>query len=509
MQFSLPKFGFMDLGRKILLKNRPKKDNEGMSQENSPFIGRKKELEGLRGLLQLQAASLAVIKGRRRVGKSRLAREFAKDFPRAFFFMGLAPTKGILDHHQRDYFMAQMDQQGILQSSGDRWSDLFLDVAMHCIDGRVLIVFDEISWMGAHDATFLGQLKTAWDDHFSKNLELVLILSGSQSTWIDDNILNDMNFVGRITFPLSLQELSLEDCRHFWGAQKELVSSYEILKVLAITGAIPGYLLRINPNQSAEENIKRLCFDRKGSLVREFDGLFSYLASPRRQTYKNILYYLAEKSASLEQISLHLGKSKGGDLTRYLDDLCENGFIARDYTWHLQDGTISKLSRYRLSDNYTRFYLKYIGPNKAGILRGQIGNLPTSWHSILGYQFENLVLANSHRIQQILGIDAADIVCHGPYFQTETASRKGCQIDYLIQTKYNNLIIIEIKFKDDAIDSSVITEVQEKIARLEKPKGYSCRAVLIHVNGVSRSVVEKGFFSHIIDFSELILASQV
>ena len=475
-----------------------------MINEETPFIGRKKELEGLKGLLQLKIASLAVIKGRRRVGKSRLAREFAKDFTHAYSFVGLAPTKGVFDHHQRHYFMAQMDQQGILQTSGDKWSNLFLDVATHCLQGRVLIIFDEISWMGGGDPTFLGQLKTAWDEQFSRNPELVLILCGSQSTWIDENILGDMNFVGRVAYPLTLQELSLGECHQFWGAQKNLIAPYEMFKILAVTGGIPGYLLRINPRQTAEDNIRRLCFDRKGSLVREFDGLFSCLISQRNRLYKKILYLLAEKAATPEQITKYLVKKKSGDLTRYLNDLCETGFVTREFTWHLKDGVISKLSRYRLSDNYTRFYLKYIEPSKVGILRGQIFNLPSSWHSILGYQFENLVLSNSSRIQQLLGIPPTDIVCHGPYFQTETTARRGCQIDYLIQTKYNNIFICEIKFKDDKIENSIIVEVQEKIARLEKPKGYSCRAVLIHVNGVSRSVEENGFFSTIIDFGSLL-----
>lgn len=474
-----------------------------MIHEEAPFIGRKKELEDLRGLLQLKTASLAVIKGRRRIGKSRLAREFSKSFSYSYFFVGLAPTKGVLDSHQRQYFMAQMDQQGMVQNGGESWSHLFLDVAKHCSNGRILVVLDEISWMGAKDPTFLGQLKTAWDEHFSKNPQFVLLLSGSQSTWIDDNILNDMNFVGRVTYPLTLQELSLKECRFFLGGENSLITPYEMLKVLSVTGGIPGYLLRINPKFTAEENIRKLCFDRKGSLVREFDGLFSYLVSPRSKLYKKILYLLEEGPCSIEQIAELVAKKKGGNLTKHLNDLCETGFITREHTWHLKDGSISKLSRYRLSDNYTRFYLKYIEPNRAGILGGQIFNLPSSWHSILGYQFENLVISNIEQLHQLLGISKTDIICQGPYFQTETSTRKGCQIDYLIQTKYNNLFIFEFKFRDDVIDTSVIAEVQEKINRLERPRGYSCRVVLIHVNGVTKGVIEKDFFSAIIDFGSL------
>jgi hypothetical protein len=308
---------------------------------------------------------------------------------------------------------------------------------------------------------------------------------------------------------LTLQELSLEECSFFWGAQKSLISPYEMFKILSVTGGIPGYLLRIHPHQTAEENIRRLCFDRKGSLVREFDGLFSYLISPRNQIYRNQIYkkilkFLSEQTANAEQIIQYIGKQKGGDFSKYLNDLCENGFVTRDHTWHLKDGSISKLSKYRLSDNYTRFYLKYIEPNKAGILRGQIFNLPPSWHSILGYQFQNLVLSNCKHIQQLLGIPPSDVICHGPYFQTETTTHPACQIDYLIQTKYDNLYVCEIKFKNDKIDSSIIPEVNEKISRLTKPKGYSCRPVLIHVNGVSSSVIEREFFNNIIDLGQLL-----
>lgn len=55
-----------------------------------------------------------------------------------------------------------------------------------------------------------------------------------------------------------------------------------------------------------------------------------------------------------------------------------------------------------------------------------------------------------------------------------------------------------------AIGVSVIEEVEEKIKRLLFPKGFSCRPVLIHVNGVSEEVLEQDFFSNIIDMSQFL-----
>ena len=61
--------------------------------------------------------------------------------------------------------------------------------------------------------------------------------------------------------------------------------------------------------------------------------------------------------------------------------------------------------------------------------------------------------------------------------------------------------ISEIKFSKNLVDSSVIDEVQKKIDALKYAKGYSCRPVLIHVNGVTDDVVDSDFFASIIDFS--------
>ncbi len=57
------------------------------------FIGRKQELEGLKGLLKKKVSSLVVIRGRRRIGKSRLAEEFAKEFKKHYLLTGVPPEK--------------------------------------------------------------------------------------------------------------------------------------------------------------------------------------------------------------------------------------------------------------------------------------------------------------------------------------------------------------------------------------------------------------------------------
>lgn len=465
------------------------------------FIGREIELETLQQFKKKRTASLIVIRGRRRIGKSRLIEELAKGFPKAFIFSGLPPETHVSEEIQRQEFIVQMQQQGIPRLGRDSWSDLFLDLANQCQKGAVLVALDEITWMGSADPAFLGKLKTAWDLHFKKNPQLMLIVSGSNSTWIEKNILSSTGFVGRISYRLKLEELSLKACRNFFPAE---ISPYEIYKVLSVTGGIPRYLEEIQPELTAEKNICNLCFDAGGLLFNEFEQIFSTLFSQRASVYAKLLEAMKEGSRSVKELAAFFERQPGGDLIEYLHDLIEAGFIQRYRQWNLSDPSKGELYRYRICDNYSRFYLKFIAPRRTQIREGGSGELPPGWLSIMGLQFESLVVNHHIELHQILKILPREILSSGPFFQTKTKTREGCQIDYLIQTKFETLYVCEIKFSKNELGVSVIAEIKEKIQRLMRPSGMSVRPVLVHVNGVTDELLAQEYFAHIIDFAELL-----
>lgn len=76
----------------------------------TPFYGRTLELATLQRFLDKNTASLLILKGRRRIGKSRLLKEFAKAFKKAYFFSGLAPTDKTTAQTQRDEFARQLQR---------------------------------------------------------------------------------------------------------------------------------------------------------------------------------------------------------------------------------------------------------------------------------------------------------------------------------------------------------------------------------------------------------------
>ncbi len=473
------------------------------------FIGRKEELNALKGLLSRRSASLIVIKGRRRIGKSRLLEEFSHLIPKSYVFSGLLPAEPTTAQSQRDEFAGQLARQ-IHQANfkKDDWSDLFWELSKFTGKGPVLIILDEISWMGSKDPDFLGKLKNGWDLYFKKNDQLILAICGSATAWIEKNILSSTGFLGRESLSLTLDELPLSDCAKFWNSENNKISSHEKLQLLAVTGGIPRYLEQINPVLTAEENIRHLCFNKSGILFNEFEKIFSDLFSSRNILYKKIVQCLIEGIADQQTICKKIGLKMSGDISDYLDDLIKSGFISRDFTWNIKDGKLSNLSHYRLRDNYSRFYLKYILPNRLKIESGDMAKasltLLRGWNTIMGLQVENLVLSNRHLIKQALRINPGDIVCDNPFFQRKNTKQKGCQIDYLIQTQHNTIYICEIRYSKNEISSQIIDEMEEKIHHLSVHKGFSYRTVLIHVNGISESLEESRYFSYVIDLGDFL-----
>lgn len=476
-----------------------------------PFIGRKEELKRLYDMTCKKTSSLVALRGRRRIGKSRLVEEFASRMKCRFLsFGGLAPSKNTTAEVQKEEFCRQMsvnlDQA---QIKADDWGNIFSYLAKETRDERVVILFDEIAWMGSKDPTFLGKLKNAWDLEFKKNPELMLILCGSVSTWIEENILGHTGFMGRFSLVLDLKELTLHESAEFLNKVGFCNSPYEICKILSVTGGIPRYLEEINPDKSADENIKDMCFKSDGILFREFDDIFSDIFEKRSSIYEKITRGLIDGRKELSEIAEILGLQKSGYVSSYMSDLVMSGFIKRDYVWSVKEKAKSRLGFYRLSDNYLRFYLKYIEPNKEKIAEKHFNNKALStlpgFDSIMALQFENLVLGNSNMIIQKLNISFEDVARDNPYFQRSQPSRgvKGCQIDYMIQSMSNILYACEIKFSRRKVGSGIIKEMETKIQNLVRPKGFAVIPVLIHINGVSESVINSDLRFRIIDFGEM------
>ena len=174
-----------------------------------------------------------------------------------------------------------------------------------------------------------------------------------------------------------------------------------------------------------------------------------------------------------------------------------------------ETGKESRVSRYRLRDNYTRFYLKYIEPRKEMIKRGayQFASLSTlpSWNAVMGLQFENLIVNNAMEIVRFLGVGNSTIESAAPYRnirKDRNGGASGCQIDLLAQTP-KTAYVVEVK-RCLEIGPEIEDEVRERMKRLPLRRGMSKRPVLVYDGHLDPVVEGSGFFAAIVSGRRLL-----
>lgn len=469
------------------------------------FIGRHKELQDIEQLYKQQKKSLVVIKGRRRIGKSRFVSEVASRHSKGtcWSFAGLAPETSMNAQTQRDHVARQLALQLHLPPfTCTDWTDVFEHISRHLQPGD-MVLLDEISWMGSEDSTFIPKLK-AWYD--KQEVFFMLFICGSVSTWIEENILKSTAFFGRINLTLTLNPLSIQESTLFLRELGFQGSAYDVYKLLSILGGVPWYLEQVLKGQTADAILQSLCFKEEGLLVLEFDRIFHDLFARKGASYRAIIESLKDGIKTRSEIQKAIGFAKSGTLSNLMGHLVTAGFVAKHTPYSFKTHKPLKQSLYRISDPYMRFYLKLIEPARNKIDLGGFDDISLSklpgFDSHMGLQLECLLLQNRLSLLRSIGIVTSDIVSDGPYRQSKTSTQRGCQIDYLVQTATNTIFVCEFKFKRRELGVEVIDNMKEKIDALKVPRGFATPPVLFHLGGVSSSVEESGYFYRIIDITD-------
>ncbi len=477
----------------------------------SLFYGRKKELSQLEGLLKKEASSLVTVTGRRRIGKSTLIEYFGEKHGKFVSIQGLGPDISTKIADQLRNFSQSVSQQlETRQKVYENWTEAFIDLAEKTKKGRYIILLDEISWMAKGDPLFPVYLKNAWDQYFKKNPKLILILCGSVSAWIEKNILQTSTFLGRVSLSLNVEELALHEINRFWERKKFKLNTFEKMMILSITGGVPKYLEELSTQSLGDIDLAKICFDPSGLLFREFESIFTDIFSRKSKTLSRMIRTCAFQKLTPTELAQKMKMDFNSEFSEYIHILEISGFLARDYSYKF-DGKASKLSHLRVRDNYLRFYLKYIEPLKEKVRTSQkqikyLSDLP-QFESMMGYQFENLILAQRNRIIEKLELKEAHIQSASPYVQRVTSKvAQACQIDLLIQTSLGIFFLCEIKCQKK-IDRSVIDQVEKKIRALKRPRHTSVRPVLIYVGQLYEPHQEElyQYFHQIISMDNLMI----
>lgn len=407
----------------------------------SKIIGRDKQVEQLEKLLDSSKSELVVIYGRRRVGKTFLIRETYKKH--TIFEMSGIPDGSYADQLTNFYNEICSRKKTFAKKKVPKnWLEAFNLLGKYIDsksgDRKKVLFIDEFPWMYTHKSKFVQLFGHFWNSYCSKRTDLVVVICGSAASFMVNKVMKDPKGLHhRITLPIRLLPFNLYETELFLKSKKIKLDRYSYLQLYMAIGGIPHYLEKIQPGDSVPVAIDRLCFDQNGLLANEFNNIFASLFD-NSENHMKIVEALAtsQKGITREQLINKSEIRTGGTLTRTIEELSESGFISEYEPY----SNTSKDKLYRLTDEYSMFYLKYIRNNKGGNWKALYTS--RSYSSWSGFAFENLCLKHDKQILIGLGINGMDA--------TSSSWRNDkAQIDLLIDRSDRTINICELKFSEN------------------------------------------------------------
>jgi hypothetical protein len=431
------------------------------------LIGRKDEIKILSNALRSSEAELITIYGRRRVGKTFLIHSvYEKDL--LFEFSGVHEASLNQQLQNFSYALKEASKSSIQLAIPSNWIEAlnslkeFLTPIL--VKQKGVIFFDEFPWIHTQKSGFLNAFEHFWNTWASRQKNLVIVICGSAASWMIRNIVNNKGGLhNRITQKIRLLPFNLSETESYLKGRKINLDRYQMLQLYMTMGGIPQYLKAIKSGESAAQNIDRLCFTKDGVLKDEFNNLYQSLFE-NAHTHVAVIKALSEKSKGLtrKEIIDACGLSSGGTATKLLEELVESGFIT---PYNPFDKNV-KENIYKLSDEYSLFYLKFMDKARstgAGTWL-RLTESP-SWKSWSGFAFEGICLKHTLQIKKdlsIAGVLTEDSVWR--YIPT-SKSETGAQIDLLIDRQDHCINICEIKFSlsEFTIDKAYSEKLKQKL----------------------------------------------
>ncbi len=449
--------------------------------------------------MESDTAQLIVVYGRRRVGKTFLINEF---FSNDFAFK-LTGTYGQDKSIQLQNFVNELNRKTKnKQKVPSDWYqafELMRDYLRTLSEEKKQIVFfDEMPWLDNQKSEFLPAFEWFWNDWLSTRHNLVFIVCGSATSWMDEKIANNKGgLFNRHTCRIYLEPFKLWEVEEYLKKRKINWSKYDIARCYMIMGGIPYYLSLLDRRFSLAQNVDNLFFRSDGELWDEFNHLYKTLFS-NSDSYIRIVESLNKKKNGLtrNEIIQKTGLPSNGYLSKMLNNLVLSGFV-RAYEKY---GRKKKDVIYQLSDYYTAFYFRFIkdhhGKDEHYWSNSGENASIKNWE---GLTFEQVCKDHIPQIKHKLGISGVLTECSS--WAVKASGDKvisGAQIDLLIDRKDMVVCLCEIKFsiKEFEITKDYDLKLRDKIGTFSEVT--KCRKT-IQLIMITTYGVKKNMYSGVIN----------
>lgn len=431
-------------------------------QNSLSIVGRDFEVQKMCNFLTNQESELLAIIGRRRVGKTFLVKNVYQN-EMTFHITGIQDVSRSL---QLDNFVEARNQFFSESKSFKKptnWITAFSQLKE--LMGKPkkkkrVLFFDELPWLASNSNEFLKAFDHFWNT-WAIDQNLVVVICGSSASWMITNIMNHKGGLhNRVTQKIHLHPFTLYETEKFLLSKGLNMPRQNLISLYMATGGVPYYLKEIQKGSTSVQAINTMYFGKKASLKNEFNNLYKALFS-NYEKHILVIRALASKWMGLTRTEIveHTQLQTGGAISTILNELETSGFIQSIRPF----GKQQRETLYRLTDEYSLFYIHFIEPNQHlenYWIKKYNTPIVKSWQ---GYAFENLCLKHVEGIKQTLGISGI-LTSESSFYKRNDKKTSGCQIDLLIDRADNAVNICEMKFYTGAytLTQDTINDLQQK-----------------------------------------------
>ena len=354
-----------------------------MFQQNE-FINRKEEMAILEKRFESDNPEFIIMYGRRRVGKTELAVHFLENKQGIYFLSeekrymdNLGAMKEIMADHLKDEEFKMM--------AFENWVRMFKSFSDR-LKERTVVIIDEFPYLVNENKGIPSEFQKIWDMYLQKSDKIMLIIVGSSVGMMEKLLGRKSPLFGRRTAQMEIKPLDVFQAGEFLPNY----GTIDCIKAYGCLDGIPLYLKQFDPGQNVLDNMKNTFFGRDALLYGEAEILL-------KQEFREPANYFAILKA------ISFGKTRQVDIVHYTN--IDKSIISK-YIQNLEDIRVIKKEypvddrkenrrnvRYVFSDNYFRFWFRFIYPNRTLIERGSINafkSVDREYNQYLGHIFEQV-----------------------------------------------------------------------------------------------------------------------
>ena len=319
------------------------------------FFDRKKEIEKLRAVRARaeSSACLTVITGRRRIGKTELVRQAYGDAPYLYLFVVRAAEADLCDG-----FKCRIEEYTRRSIPGrvTKFSDLFRYLLQLSKEQQITVVIDEFQDFLRVNASLFSEMQRDWDE-LAGDAKINLVVMGSVNTLMN-KIFRERKepLYGRETDHMTVHPFEVSALREILASHHPGFAPDDLLALWTFTGGVAKYVsLLMDRKAFTRERMIKVLVEEDSFFLNEGWGVLVEEFGKEYGTYFSILSSIARGKTSRAEIMTEIGGEVGGYLTRLEE---QYGLIAKHQP--IFEVTSNKNCRYRLNDNFFRFWFRFV-----------------------------------------------------------------------------------------------------------------------------------------------------